>query len=78
MQTRLVGREEAGEAVRASQEAHRESLLQECAALRLQSGEGTVREMHLKAEIEVGAHIRTLPRGPPHSKGSVGGGGRAP
>ncbi|KAK9868587.1 hypothetical protein WJX84_002793 [Apatococcus fuscideae] len=52
LQTRLVGREEAGEAVRASQEAHRESLLQECAALRLQTGEGAVREMQLRAELE--------------------------
>ena len=48
-----MGREGAGEAVRASQEVHRESLLQECSGLRLQVGEGAVREIQLKAELEV-------------------------
>ncbi|KAK9850808.1 hypothetical protein WJX84_002450 [Apatococcus fuscideae] len=52
LQTRLMGREGAGEAVRASQEVHRESLLQECSGLRLQVGEGAVREIQLKAELE--------------------------
>ncbi len=53
LQTRLVGREGTADLVRASQEAHRESLAQECLGLRQQVGEGAVREMQLRAELEV-------------------------